>query len=170
MKHKFKMMYLWLIRTLMYFWPDVPLIMRLRGWLYKPALLSVGKNFQVAHNVQLVCADGLSVGDNVYFAYGCIIIADKNVNIGNNVMFGPMCLLVCDNHSFDGNSFRFSAPQYAPIKIGANSWVGGCCVILAGSELPSNSLLAANSTLISKSFSMNQGLYGGSPAKYIKQI
>ena len=170
MAHKFKQLYCWLIRTLLFFLPDAPIFMRLRGLMYKPALKSVGKNFQVAHNVQIVCGDGLEIGDNVYIAYNCIFIASKDVYIGDNVIFGPMCLVVCDNHIIEKGSFRSGRCTYRPIYIGDNSWVGGHCVILPGAGLPENSILAANSTL-GKALDGVQCVYGGGTmAKFIKKI
>lgn len=92
LKHKLKQLYCWFIRTTLFFLPDVPIIMRFRGRLYSLVLKSCGENFQVAHNVCLVCVDGMEVGSNVYFAYSSVFIANKDVYIGDNVMFG---LCVC---------------------------------------------------------------------------
>lgn len=89
LKHKLKQLYCWFIRTALFFLPDVPILMRFRGGMYSLVLKSCGKNFQVAHNVHLVCVDGLEVGSNVYFAYNSVFIAYKDVYIGDNVMFGP---------------------------------------------------------------------------------
>lgn len=165
MKHKLTLLYYWLVRAMLFFFPDVPFIMRLRGWLYSLCMLHAGKNFQVAHNVIIVSAEGLSVGDNVYFAYGCVLIADKNVTIGNDVMFGPLCLLVCGNHTLRNGSYRWSKDEYKPIVIGNGSWIGGSCVVLPGANLPPGSVLAANSTLTKDYSKDHSGVYasgGGS--------
>ena len=170
LKHKLKQLYCWFIRATLFFLPDVPIIMRFRGGLYSLVLKSCGENFQVAHNVHLVCVDGMEVGSNVYFAYSSVFIANKDVYIGDNVMFGPMCLLVCDNHTMKEGSYRYGECIYKPIHIGDNSWVGGHCVILAGANLPNGSILAANSTL-GKNFDSNvPAIFGGSPAKLIKVL
>ena len=170
MTHKIKQLYCWFVRTSLFFLPDAPIFMKFRGWLYKPALKHVGKNFQVAHNVQIVCGDGLEIGDNVYIAYNCIFIASKDVYIGNNVMFGPMCLVVCDNHIMENGTFRSGKCIYKPIVIEDNSWVGGHCVILPGARLPKNSILAANTNL-GKALDNARCIYGGGTmAKYIKKI
>ena len=168
MKHYLKLLHYWFVRTILYFFPDIPFVMRFRGWLYSFAMPHAGRNFQVAHNVIIVSAEGLSVGDNVYFAYGCVIIADKDVRIGNDVMLGPMCLLACGNHVLRNGSYRWGGDFYAPITIANGSWIGGGCVLLAGGTLPSHSVLAANSTLTKDYQAEPSGIYAGSPAKLIR--
>jgi maltose O-acetyltransferase len=168
MKHQIRLLWYWLVRVLLYFMPDHPIIMRFRGWLYSLFMPQAGKNFQVAHNVIMVSAGGLTVGDNVYLAYGCVIIADKDVTIGDNVMFGPLCLVASGNHVFRNGSYRWGEDSYSPIVVGNGSWIGGGGVLLPGAKMPPKSVLAANSTL-TKDFSQSpSGIYGGSPAKFIK--
>lgn len=169
MRHKIRLLWYWLVRVMLYLMPDHPTVMRFRGWLYSLAMPHAGKNFQVAHNVIMVSAEGLSVGDNVYIAYGCVVIADKNVTIGNDVMFGPLCLVASGNHVFRNGSYRWGEDAYAPISVGDGSWIGGGGILCPGASLPPRSVLAANSTL-TKDFSHSpSSVYGGSPAKFIKE-
>ena len=106
MKHRLLLLYSWLIKTMLFFFPDIPLIMRFRGFLYSLGMPSCGSNFQVAHNVTLNSIEGLTVGNNVYLAMGNIIYAHGKAIIGNNVMFGPGCLLTTGNHTFGDGSYR----------------------------------------------------------------
>jgi acetyltransferase-like isoleucine patch superfamily enzyme len=50
------------------------------------------------------------------------------------------------------------------ITVGHHSMVGSRAVLLKGAELPDESLLAANSTLVRASRALRKGLYAGSPA------
>lgn len=169
MIHHLRLLHYWLVRVLLYFLPDHPLVMRFRGWLYSLAMPHAGRNFQVAHNVILVSAEGLTVGDNVYVAYGCVLIADKDVHIGNDVMFGPLCIVANGNHVFRNGSYRWGEDAYAPISIGDGSWIGGGGTLLPGAGLPPRSVLAANSTLTKDYSNMPSGVYGGNPTKLIKE-
>ena len=63
MKHRLLLLYSWLIKTMLFFFPDIPLIMRFRGFLYSLGMPSCGSNFQVAHNVTLNSIEGLTVGN-----------------------------------------------------------------------------------------------------------
>lgn len=56
-----------------------------------------------------------------------------------------------------------------PITIGDYCFVGTSSIILGGANLPSYCVLGANS-LLNKSFSIPYRLYGGNPAKEIKEL
>ena len=57
MKHRLLLLYSWLVKTVLFFLPDIPLIMRFRGFLYSLGMPSCGSNFQVAHNVIILLKD-----------------------------------------------------------------------------------------------------------------
>ena len=168
MKHRFLLLYVWFIRIILFFFPDVPFIMRFRGWLYSLGMKYAGKNFQVAHNVILNSIEYMSVGDNVYIAMSNIFLAHGGITIGNNVMFGPGCLVAAGNHTLKDGAYRYGPTVNAPIKIGNGSWIGGHCVLLLGLDFPEKSIAGAGSLLSNKLINMGEGLYAGCPAKYIK--
>jgi acetyltransferase-like isoleucine patch superfamily enzyme len=56
-----------------------------------------------------------------------------------------------------------------PIEIGAYCFVSTRCILLGGARLPSYSVLAAGAVL-TKAFDQSFSLYGGVPARYIKEI
>jgi acetyltransferase-like isoleucine patch superfamily enzyme len=56
-----------------------------------------------------------------------------------------------------------------PIEIGDYCFVSTRCIILGGGRLPSQSVLAAGAVL-TKAFEGCSALYGGVPARYIKEI
>jgi acetyltransferase-like isoleucine patch superfamily enzyme len=56
-----------------------------------------------------------------------------------------------------------------PIEIGDYCFVSTRCVMLGGGRLPSQSVLAAGAVL-TKAFEKSFALYGGVPARYIKEI
>ncbi|MBR4468746.1 MAG: acyltransferase [Bacteroidales bacterium] len=170
MKHKLLLIYSWLIRTLLFFLPDIPFIMRFRGWLYGLGMLHKGKNFQLAHSTILNTIEMISVGENVYIANFCSIIANGNITIGDNTLFGPGVVISSGNHRFEDGLFIKQSDK-KDVAIGKNSWVAANCTIVGGSVLPESSILAANSVLTSKLDETLAGcLYGGTPAKFIKKL
>jgi acetyltransferase-like isoleucine patch superfamily enzyme len=56
-----------------------------------------------------------------------------------------------------------------PIDIGDYCFISTRCIILGGARLPSQSVLAAGAVL-NKAFVMSFSLYGGVPARHIKEI
>lgn len=140
--------------------------MRFRGFLYSLAMKGCGNNFQVASNVYLAPLTGISVGSNVYLAPNNVIIAQE-IEIHDNVIIGPNCVISGGNHQFDGNSFRFLRSISEKVIIQEGSWVSGNCTIVAGAILPKYSILAAGAVL-TKKYSEEKSIYGGIPAKFIK--
>jgi len=56
-----------------------------------------------------------------------------------------------------------------PIEIGDYCFIGTRCIILGGGKLPSQSVLAAGAVL-TKAFEMSFAVYGGVPARHIKDL
>jgi maltose O-acetyltransferase len=167
MKHKLLLLYSWLIRTIFIFFPDVPIIMSFRGWLYSFGMQSVGKNFQVSANSKLVGLENLTCGNNIYIATNVVINASCLINIGDEVMIGIASTIVSGDHTIKDGSYRYGKPIRKPIFIGRGSWVAGNALITAGATLPNSSLLAGGAVL-SKSFD-EPGIYGGVPAKLLRK-
>jgi serine acetyltransferase len=69
-------------------------------------------------------------------------------------------------HSVDLEHSRQAAE---PVEVGAYAFVGTDCILLGGSSLPDRSVLAAKS-LLNKKHAEEYTLYGGVPAKPIKQL
>jgi acetyltransferase-like isoleucine patch superfamily enzyme len=69
-------------------------------------------------------------------------------------------------HSIDLKECRQSSK---PITIGEYCFIGTGCILLGGTIIPDFSVLAAGST-ITKPMGNNYGLYGGTPAKFIKNL
>ena len=65
MKHKFLLLYSWFVRTIMYFLPDIPFIMRFRGFLYGVGMKKCGKDFQVTHNAIIKELEGKTRKDKL---------------------------------------------------------------------------------------------------------
>lgn len=169
MKHKFLLLYSWFIRTILYFFPDIPFIMRFRGFLYGLGMRKCGKDFQVTHDTIIKDIENVSVGDNCFVGNGCIIMGSGIIVMESQVMIAPHVIIISGNHTSLNGSYRYGASDAGRICIEYGSWVGGNSTILKGSVLPRNSVLAGNS-LLNKNYSAPNSIYGGIPAKYIKSI
>lgn len=69
-------------------------------------------------------------------------------------------------HSIDLKECRQSSK---PITIGEYCFIGTGCILLGGCIIPDYCVLAAGSTL-NKAMDSTYGLYGGTPAKFIKSL
>ena len=167
MKHKIILLYSWLIRTILFFLPDIPIIMVFRGWLYGICMKKCGKKFQVTHDTIIRCLEYISIGNNCFIGNGCFVLADGPIYIEDDVLIGPHTVIVSGNHTEKNGSFRFGEIKIGEIYISKGCWVGANCSLTMNSHLPECSILAANSVLNKKYYEKNC-IYGGAPAKKIK--
>lgn len=168
MLNKISIIYSWMVRTFFIFFPDLPLMMRFRGFLYSFMMKGCGTNFQVSASAHINSLRGLSCGDNVYLAKG-VILLPTDVNLESDVIVGPNTVIVSANHVFDGYSFRNQQSISAHINVGFGSWIASGCQVVAGASLPAHSILAAGSVL-SKKYVEERVVYGGVPAKPISRV
>jgi len=113
----------------------------------------------------------ISIGNNTRI-HGSCLHAYESIEIGEN------CLIAANCQIFDGSghdtllddpSKRInSSGLVKPIRIGNNCWIGTSAIILPGTKLGNNCVVAAGS-VVNGNFEDNS-LVGGNPAKFIKLI
>ena len=169
MLRKLLLIYSWFVRILLYFLPDIPIIMRFRGWLYGLGMKKCGCDFQVTHDAIIKDLWGISVGNHVFVGNGTVIMGSGTIEIEDEVQFAPHCIIISGNHTLKDGSFRYGKGDCGHINIGRGAWVAGNSTIQRGSKLPAGSVLSANSFL-NKAYEEPLSLYGGVPAKFIKRL
>lgn len=161
---------------MLFFWPDIPVFMRFRGWLYGLGMAHCGKNFQVTHNVAINTLGSFTIGDNVRLGIFSRLngSAKGNCVIEDEVIIGQGTMISCGNHVFNGRNFRDAKHDESEptktINIGRGSWIGSNCTIIAGAAVPAHSVVAAQSCVTPKMEQKEYGIYGGVPAKFIKYM
>ncbi|MBE8232627.1 MAG: acyltransferase [Endozoicomonadaceae bacterium] len=163
---KFSLLYVWLIRLVTSPFPDVPFVMRIRGFLYSAVMKECGANFQVSSLALLKSITNFRVGNDVYLAPFVVVNAIADVHLESEVMIAFGVVINSGNHSKIDNSYRFGKSICAPIKVGFGAWVGANSTLIGGSSLPAGSVLGANS-LLNKKYDSGE-LFGGVPSKLIK--
>lgn len=167
MKRKFLLIYCWLVRILLYFLPDIPLVMRFRGWLYGLGMKKCGCDFQVTHDAIIRELHNITIGNHCFVGNGVIMMGSGKINIGNDVMIAPHSVIVSGNHTSKDGSYKKGRIDTGIITLKDGTWVASNCTIVKNSALPEDSVLCANSFL-NKDFSLPHSIYGGVPAKHIK--
>lgn len=168
MKHKFLLMWSWFVRTILFFLPDIPVIMRFRGFMYGLGMKHSGKDFQVAHDAIIKGLQNISVGNNCYIANGVVVLARVDVILEDQVQIALHSVIVSGNHTSINGSYRYGKSDTERIRLCYGSWVAANSTVAKGAVLPSNSVLAANSFL-NRAFTVTDSLYGGVPAQFIMQ-
>lgn len=80
--------------------------------------------------------------------------------------YGPNVHIISASHDLNDYENHTSGPA---IKIGDNCWIGSGSIILPGVELANHIVIAAGS-VVNKSFTEDNLLIGGIPAKIIKKL
>lgn len=169
MKNKFLLLYSWFVRTLLFFFPDIPQVSRIRGWLYGLGMKKCGKNLIVQHDAVIRDLQNLEFGSNIRIANHAFIMGSGTVRIGDNVIIGPHVVMVSGNHSLGNGSFRNGPSSSGVIEVRSGSWVAANCTLAKGAVLPDRSVLGANS-MLNKGFEEPESIYAGVPAKFIKKL
>lgn len=113
----------------------------------RTARFSVGRRFRTRRNVEINIRKNaeISIGDDVFINSGCIITAREKITIGNNVTFGPGVYIFDNDHEVSEKGASDNEFTTAPIIIGNNVWIGAGCVVLKGSKIGDNTIIAAGS-------------------------
>ncbi len=168
MRNKFIILYCWFVRTLLFFFPDIPIFMRFRGWLYGLFMIRCGKDFQVTHDVVIKELNHIAIGKHCFIGNGSVVMGSGLIEIGDDVMIAPNVVVVSGNHTSVSQSYRRGKIDAGRVSIGNGSWVASNCTVAKGAVLPEDSVLAANSFL-NKHYDVPHAIYGGSPARLIKE-
>ena len=166
------------MRVLQYLWfhfialatswlPDLRPILRLRGFLMRPAFKSCGHNFQIARNVTINFCNHLEIGSDVYIAAGCWLHAWGGIVIEDEVQLGPYVVLVTGDHTRNNGSYRFGSSQLGPIRLGRGCWIAAHATVTKDVTVGHGALLAANSVATQDIPPL--ALAGGVPARVIPQ-
>ncbi|MEZ2576022.1 DapH/DapD/GlmU-related protein [Buttiauxella ferragutiae] len=123
-----------------------------------------GENF----NPSLIFGDRLCLSDNVHIS--CV----STITLGDDILIGSKVYIGDHSHgSYRCEKLSLTPPakkrlgDVSPIKIGDSCWIGDNAIILAGSEICSGCVIAANSVV--KDLKVDKpSIIGGVPAKVLK--
>lgn len=106
--HRLLLLYCYVVRLALLFLPDVPFIMRVRGWLYLLPSANNTTNFQVAASASIRGLENLSIGHNVYIGPNTFILSRTGVTISDNVLIAMNVVISDANHGKDpvNNTYR----------------------------------------------------------------
>lgn len=124
------------------------------------AILKNGVKINISKNAELICGDNLLVNNNTS------IICNKKVVFGNDNLISWNCLVMdTDFHKIYKEDNIINEDKEILIK--NNVWIACNSVVLKGSIIGRNNIIAANSTISGK-FDETNTIYGGNPIRVIK--
>ena len=112
---------------------------------------------------------GLVIGDRCVIGARSTLVAHASVEVGDDVWFGQG-VFVCDaSHGYQDPDLpvgeQFGAHQ--PVRVGAGSWIGHGSIVLPGSTLGRNVVVAAGSVV--RGDVPDHSVVGGAPAKVLRR-
>ena len=109
----------------------------------------------------------IHLGTRVFFNFNCVVLDVCEVHIGDYTLFGPGVQILTPLHPFDAR-LRREREFGKPVHIGADVWVGGGALILAGVRIGSRAVIGAGSVVTRD---IPDGVFAaGNPCRVIKQV
>lgn len=108
-----------------------------------------GKNIKVDSYAFIASNGGKIVfGDSVGIGRNNVIVSRKGISVGNGTILAPNVFIYDHDHLFDSEEGVHRREYNAiPVVIGKNCWIGANTVILKGTVLGDNCLVAAGSVV-----------------------
>jgi maltose O-acetyltransferase len=110
----------------------------------------------------------LVVGDRVFANFGLTALDCAAITIGDDTQIGPHVQLLTPTHPVEAEARRSKVEAAAPISIGANVWIGGGAIVLAGVTIGDNAVIGAGS-VVTRDLPANV-VAVGNPARVIRSV
>ena len=126
------------------FSPNTEVVLSERG------TIRLGRHVRAHRRSKLLAFDRgvLEIGDNTALGNGVSINCMERITIGKGVQFGPDVKIYDHDHDFRvPGGIAAEKFRTAPVVIGDNAWIGCNVVILMGTTLGENCIVAAGSVL-----------------------
>ena len=109
----------------------------------------------------------IHLGTRVFFNFNCVVLDVCEVRIGDYTLFGPGAQILTPLHPLDAE-LRRQREFGKPVTIGADVWVGGGALILAGVRIGSRAVIGAGSVVTRDS---PEGVFAaGNPCRVIRSM
>lgn len=126
----------------------------------KKSKIQVG-NISVRDNCHIEAKNGgtIKMGNSVNFNYNCTVVSHDMIQMGNYISIGPNVMIYDHDHDYKNENWRkkFITEK---VSIGNNVWIGGNVIILKGTTIGDNCVIAAGTILANKTIPDNSIVYG----------
>ena len=89
----------------------------------------------------------IRIGARVFANFGLVALDVAAITIGDDVQIGPNVQLLTPTHPVEADLRLAKWEAAGPITIGANVWLGGGVIVLAGVDIGENTVVGAGSVV-----------------------
>lgn len=114
--------------------------------------------------------ESIRLGKNVYINFNSVWLDTCLIEVGDRTLIGPNCSFYSATHPLDPYlRMGTQGPEYGkPIKIGADCWFGGNCIVLPGVTIGKGAVIGAGSVVTRDV--PDFAVVAGNPARLLKQV
>lgn len=153
-------------------------LMAPQGVIYNEAYLSIGNDTLIGPNVCLTAGMGpgqpmlsspvVSIGKHCIIGRGSHLIGHWSIKLGDDIQTGPYVYITDQNHGYEDldQPVGWQPPVEAAVEIGSGSWLGANAVILPGTVLGENTVVAAGAVV--RGTFPSHVVLGGVPARVLR--
>lgn len=146
--------------------------------MYNEKDISIGEGTMIGPQVTLTAGMGpgqemlstpvVTIGKKCIIGRGSHIIGHWNITLGDEIQTGPYVYITDQNHGYEDPdaAIGWQATTEKPVFIGSGSWLGTGVVILPGTHLGRNTVVAAGA-VVSGTFP-DHVVLGGVPARILR--
>jgi maltose O-acetyltransferase len=139
-----------------------------RPGILRELLGHVGEDVTIRPPLYVDYGTQLTVGDRVFANYGLTALDCAPITIGDDTQIGPHVQLLTPTHPLDPEERRTKVEAAGPITIGANVWIGGGAIVLAGVTIGDNAVIGAGAVVTRDVPADSVAV--GNPARVIRQV
>ncbi|WP_435769924.1 acyltransferase [Nocardioides sp. SYSU DS0651] len=113
---------------------------------------------------------GLVIGDRCVLGARVCITAHESISIGDDVWFGQDVFVSDASHGYQDPSVPVGLQfgEHQPVSIGSGSWIGHGAMILPGTTIGRNVVVAAGSVV--RGTVEDHAVVGGVPARLLRRL
>ena len=149
------------------------------GSIFNEAWITIGADTLIAEQVTMSAGlmpghdlgpdPVLRIGDRCVLGRGSHIVAHESIEIGDDVWTGPYVYITDQNHGYTDPDMPIGRqfPVNRPVSIGAGSWLGAGSIVLPGTRIGRNVVVAGGSVV--RGEIPDRCVVAGVPAKVIRQ-
>lgn len=148
------------------------------GAIFGEEWIEIGEHTLIGERVSLSCGmwpgadlgpdSILRIGPSCSIGRGSHIVAHQSIDIGADVFTGPYVYITDQNHVYDDPETPIGRqwPRNSPVSIGSGSWLGTGAIILPGTRLGRQCVVAGGAVV--RGEFPDHSVVAGVPAKLVR--